>query len=47
VRIKRTLIGRAGHPDEVADAVHFLASPEAGYVTAQILGVAGGTVLGR
>ena len=33
---------RFGNPEEVAHAVGFLASPEAGYITAQVLSVNGG-----
>ncbi|MDQ2662106.1 MAG: SDR family oxidoreductase [Actinomycetota bacterium] len=47
VRIERTLVGRAGTVEEVASTVGFLASAEAGYITGQLLGVNGGTVLGR
>ncbi|MFD0856311.1 SDR family oxidoreductase, partial [Actinomadura adrarensis] len=38
-------MGRAGAPEEVADAVVFLASHQARYVTGQILQVAGGHAL--
>lgn len=37
-----TLVGRLGEPDEVAAAVAFIASPEAGFVTGETLGVSGG-----
>lgn len=35
--------GRAGQPEDVAAAVGFLVSPEAGYISGQILAVDGGT----
>lgn len=38
---------RPGTVEEVAAAVRYLASPEAGWTTGQILGVNGGAVLGR
>ena len=34
--------GRLGKPEEVAAAVRFLSSPEAGYITGQVLGINGG-----
>ncbi len=37
-----TLLGRLGTPEEVAAAVAFLASREAGFVTGETLGVSGG-----
>jgi 3-oxoacyl-[acyl-carrier protein] reductase len=45
--IEATLVDRAGVPEDVAAAIVYLASPEAGYVTGQVLQVNGGALLGR
>ncbi len=39
-----TPVGRAGRPEDIAAACAFLASPDAGYITGQTLGVNGGRV---
>ncbi|MFE2727704.1 SDR family NAD(P)-dependent oxidoreductase [Kitasatospora sp. NPDC059327] len=46
-RAARTLLGRIGEAGEVAAAVCFLASPEAGFITGEIMHCNGGELLGR
>jgi 3-oxoacyl-[acyl-carrier protein] reductase len=41
---RMSALGRLGHPDDVARAVAFLASPAAGYITGANLRIDGGTV---
>ena len=43
--LARTPAGRLGQPEDVATAVAFLCSEEAGFITGQVLGVDGGMVL--
>jgi 3-oxoacyl-[acyl-carrier protein] reductase len=38
----RAMMGRIGEPEDIAHAVVFLASPESGWITAQVLTVDGG-----
>jgi len=40
-----TPMGRFGSAEDIAAAIGFLCSPEAGYITGQILGVDGGMVM--
>jgi len=42
---ERTPLGRFGTPEDVANAVAFLASDEAAYITGQVLAVDGGLVM--
>ena len=42
---KRVALGRLGDPNDVAGAVRFLAGPQSGYITGQVLVVDGGMVI--
>lgn len=42
----QTLLGRRGHPDEIASTVRWLAGPGGRYVTGQVIHLNGGTYLG-
>jgi NAD(P)-dependent dehydrogenase (short-subunit alcohol dehydrogenase family) len=44
--IARTPVGRLGEPTEIADAVAFLSSPRASFITGAVLPVSGGLGLG-
>lgn len=41
-----TALGRLGEPEDIADVVAFLASPQARWITGQTVDVSGGTYLG-
>ena len=38
----KAMMGRIGEPEDIANAIAFLASPESGWITAQMLTVDGG-----
>jgi 3-oxoacyl-[acyl-carrier protein] reductase len=44
--VKTIPLGRVGSPDDVANAVCFLASEEASYITGHVLNVNGGLLMG-
>ena len=44
-RIKSIKMGRIGEPEDVANAILFLASDLSSYVTGQVLGVDGGMLI--
>lgn len=46
-RVAQTLTGQPGRPSEIAAAVRYVASPEAAYLTGQLLHINGGAALGR
>jgi 3-oxoacyl-[acyl-carrier protein] reductase len=46
-RVAQSLTGQPGHPSEIAAAIRYVASPEAAYMTGQLLHINGGAALGR
>ncbi|MGH9272102.1 MAG: SDR family oxidoreductase, partial [Ilumatobacteraceae bacterium] len=40
-------LGRMASPEEIAGAVHFLAGPDAGYITGAVIPVDGGLGMGH
>lgn len=45
--IEQTPVGRGGHVNDIAAAVHYLASPEASFITGEVLNVNGGWLFGH
>lgn len=45
--LSRTPLGRVGLPDEIAAGIFYLASPDAGFITGEILNINGGVQFGR
>lgn len=46
-RVKQTLVGQAGRPEQIAQLALYLATPAASYITGQIIQANGGALLGR
>ncbi|MFL6163358.1 MAG: SDR family NAD(P)-dependent oxidoreductase [Jatrophihabitantaceae bacterium] len=46
-RVAETMLGRPGRPDDIAGAVRFLTTPEARFITGQVLHVNGGALTTR
>jgi 3-oxoacyl-[acyl-carrier protein] reductase len=44
--VKQIPLGRVGQPNDIANAVCFLASEEASYITGHVLNVNGGMLMG-
>jgi 3-oxoacyl-[acyl-carrier protein] reductase len=44
--VKQIPLGRVGSPDDAANAVAFLASDDASYITGHVLNVNGGMLMG-
>jgi 3-oxoacyl-[acyl-carrier protein] reductase len=44
--VKQIPLGRVGQPDDIANAVCFLASEQASYITGHVLNVNGGMLMG-
>ena len=45
--VSQTPSGRVGVPDDIANAVLYLASPEASFITGEVLNANGGWLFGR
>jgi 3-oxoacyl-[acyl-carrier protein] reductase len=43
--LSRIPLGRPGQPEDVANVIHFLASPDADYITGQVIHIDGGMVM--